>query len=310
MEAAIEAYRTAPTRQSADATTLGADGDGLSQTLQRLLQENERVRPRGTCGRVVGLIAPHLDYARGQRCYADVYGLLAESEPPRRAVILGTNHFGQATSVVATGKDFETPLGTTRTDRAFLDELQRRCRCDLTGHEFDHQREHSVELQVIILQHVLGPENFQIVPVLCPDPCGPTGTLPYDRRGVDLRVFAEQLGDMVRSAGPGTMVIAGADLSHVGPRFGDDRELDDTFLKEVEHLDQQALEALASGDPAAFLQTLMGHGNQTRICSVGCLYTLTAALAWAKPELLRYHQAVDPDSGTGVTCASMVFWGR
>jgi len=310
MEAEIEAYRTAPTRLSADATTLGADGDGLSATLERLLHENERVRPRNNGGPVAGLIAPHLDYVRGQRCYADVYGLLAESEPPRRAVILGTNHFGQASSVVATGKDFETPLGTTRTDRAFLDDLQRRCRCDMTGHEFDHQREHSVELQVIMLQHIWGPASFEIVPILCPDPCGPTGTLPHDGRGVDLRVFAAELGDMVRSAGPGTIVIAGADLSHVGPRFGDDRELDDTFLQEVEHVDQRVLEALASGDPPAFLQILMGHGNATRICSVGCLYTLIAALGWAKPELLRYHQAVNRDSGTGVTCASVVLRGR
>ena len=37
-----------------------------------------------------------------------------------------------------------------------------------------------------------------------------TGTLPYDGRGVDLRVFAEQLGDMVRTADRDTIVIAGA----------------------------------------------------------------------------------------------------
>ncbi len=303
-----EEYRSAPTRLSADEVTLGADEDGLSATLRRLLEANERVRPKHPGGRIAGLVAPHLDFTRGQQCYTDIYGLLAESEPPRRVVILGTNHFGQSTSVVATRKDFETPLGITRTDLGFLEELQARCRCDLTRNELDHKREHSVELQVLMLQHVLGAGEFEIVPVLCPDPCGPTGTLPYDGRGVDLRVFAEQLGDMVRTADRDTIVIAGADLSHVGTRFGDDRELDEAFLSEIRDLDNGILDALMSGDPSSFVGCLTGQGNGTRICSAGCLYALAKALPWARPELMRYHQAVDTGSGTGVTCASMVFW--
>ncbi|HSW44174.1 MAG TPA: AmmeMemoRadiSam system protein B [Phycisphaerae bacterium] len=305
-----EAYQNSPTRRSADAVSLGAEDDGLAATLARLLAKNERIRPGNNHDRLAGLVAPHLDFARGQRCYADAYGLLAEHAPPGRVVILGTNHFGQAASVVATSKDFETPLGIARTDRAFLDDLQARCRTDLTRNEFDHQREHSVELQVLMLQHVLGPDNFEIVPVLCPDPCGPTGTLPLDGLGVDLKVFAEHLGQMAREAGSGMLIVAGADLSHVGPRFGDDRELDDIFLREVETTDRRILETLMSLQPASFLQGLAGSGNATRVCSAGCLFALKTALQWAEPELLRYHQAVDPDSGTGVTCASLVFWGR
>jgi len=303
-----EEYRSAPTRKSADAGGQGVDSDDLEATLRRLLAENQRIRPARAGARIAGLVAPHLDFARGQRCYADVYGLLAESPPPKRVVILGTNHFGQSTSVVTTTKDFETPLGIVRTDRAFLQELQTRCRCDLTRNELDHKREHSVELQVALLQHVLGPETFEIVPVLCPDPCGPTGTLPYDGRGVDLRVFADHLGEMVRSASEETLVVAGADLSHVGMRFGDQRDLDEAFLDEVRRLDGQRLDALLSGDAAAFVGAVASNGNRTRICSAGCLYTIAKALPWARPELLRYHQAVDTESGTGVTCASAVFW--
>jgi len=309
LESQKEAYNAAPTRRSGDAVTLGAGTDGLGFTLTKLLGGNERVRPSHTGGRIAGLVAPHLDYVRGQCCYADVYGLLAETDrPPRRVVILGTNHFGQATSVVVTGKDFETPLGITRTDRGFLTELEHRCGRNLTGEEYDHQREHSVELQVVMLQHILGPEQFEIVPILCPDPTGPTGTQPADGEGVDLHEFAEQLGQMVTESGDETIVVAGADLSHVGGRFGDDHELDKGFLGKVEVVDRQALEAVVSSEPSVFLKTLAGHGNSTRICSVGCLYALMTALRWAKPEILRYHQAVDGENGMGVTCASMVFW--
>jgi AmmeMemoRadiSam system protein B len=258
--------------------------------------------------RLAGLIAPHLDFDRGSRCYADAYGVLAVAEPPRRFVILGTNHFGRSSSVVATRKDFQTPLGTTPTDLAFIEALETQLGADLCEQEFDHQNEHSVELQVLILQHMLGADGFEIVPVLCQDPCGPTGTAPYDGNGVDLREFGEALGDLIRGDDASTMVIAGADLSHVGPRFGDDRELDARFLAEVERVDRTTLDALVADGRDGFVAALKAHDNRTRVCSAGCVYALTTALPDARPELLRYHQAVDRPSGTCVTCSAVAFW--
>lgn len=303
-------YRAAPARRSAESLVEPGEGqEPTAEVLTRLFRENEPAISRKDEARIVGLVAPHLDYARGQPCYADVYSLLHEGCTAKRFVILGTNHFGQATSVVATGKDFATSLGTTATDRRFIELLSERCATDLCEFEFDHQREHSVELQVMLLQHVLGAGNFQIVPVLCHDPCGPTGTAPYDGNGVDLRVFAEALRDVVRDDPDDTIIIAGADLSHIGTRFGDQRDLDDEFLKEVESKDQSALQAVSSGDADAFLQAVKEHGNSTRICSTGCLFTLMTALPRARAEVLRYHQASDRPSGTCVTCASIVLWG-
>ena len=115
---------------------------------------------------------------------------------------------------------------------------------------------------------------------------------------------------MVREEGQETIIVAGADLSHIGPRFGDDRELDEAFLTEIERQDQLTLEAVTSGTARDFLQSVTGRDNRTRICSTGCLYTIMTALPETEIELLRYHQAVDPNNGTGVTCASLVLWGR
>ena len=78
-------------------------------------------------GPIVGLVAPHLDYPRGRPCYAQAYGTLRERAIPERVVILGTNHCGQAMSVVVTAKDFATPLGVTRTYTAFIKLLEDRC---------------------------------------------------------------------------------------------------------------------------------------------------------------------------------------
>jgi len=303
-----DAYLAAPTRRSEDEALLGADEDGLEPTLKRLLADNERAQPTNHAGRLVGLVAPHLDFDRGQACYADVYGLLAEHKKARRFVILGTNHFGQAISVTATCKDFETPLGTTRTDRDFIDALESRCDIDLCADEYDHKREHSVELQVLMLQHVLGAGNFEIVPVLCSDPSYGMSMSTRDDGKCDLQIVGEQLRELIGGDSGETIVIAGADLSHVGPRFGDDCELDERFLAKVGQKDQSIIDAVLANDAGRFIETLIGDENSTRICSVGCLFGLMTALPGAQAELLRYHQAIDEPSGTGVTCASIVFW--
>ena len=46
------------------------------------------------------------------------------AKPPGRVILLGTNHFGRSSSVVATDKDFQTPWGVLENDRAFLRRLQ------------------------------------------------------------------------------------------------------------------------------------------------------------------------------------------
>lgn len=310
----IEAYRSSPVRTSSDAESFGADEDGLGPTIQRMLAEGgSAARETDGSRRLVGLVAPHLDYPRGAGCYAEAYNLFAREvmsrmERPTRYVILGTNHFGEGSSVVATGKDFQTPLGTTRTDTAFVKALSDACGYDLCMHEFDHQREHSIELQVLILQQLLGPEAFEIVPILCHDPCGPTGTAPYDGEGVDLRAFADVLRRVIEQDDRRTFLIAGADLSHVGTRFGDDHDLSRAFLGEVEALDRKALDAVVAGDPDGFVQLLAEQENRTRICSAGSIFALANVLGDAKAELLLYEQAVDEEQTTGVTCSAMAFW--
>jgi AmmeMemoRadiSam system protein B len=306
----VEAYRTIPTRQTQPDAGLGVQLHELPMALGQIVREGDS---NGVTGSLVGLVAPHLDLRRGRTCYADAYSLMGRAKKFRRFVILGTNHFGQSPSVTATGKSFETPLGTTPVDRDFLDRLNRRCGADLCENEFDHKREHSVEIQVLFLQYLLYREPFSIVPVLCPDPCGPTGTKPYNGHGVDLREFAEALGDELRNDPTPTCVIAGADLSHVGRRFGDDRDLEEPFLREVEVRDRRVLRQVEGREPEAFRQAVAEEENPTHICSAGCIYTLMTALnraydsARLSCRLLRYHQAVDAEMDTGVTCAAIAF---
>ncbi len=297
----VAAYRQAPVREMPNAAALGVDASG--QVFEEALAGVELPQVEG---RIRGVIAPHLDYGRGEPCYASAYGLLRDRDVPDRVVILGTNHFGRSPTVTVTGKDFETPLGRTRTDVEFIERLEARVG-PLREHEFDHAREHSVELQVAWLQHLYGAEAFSIVPVLCHDPCGPTGTAPYEGDGVDLRAFSTALGESMRGDDLDTLVIAGADLSHVGATFGDTRSLDDAFLGEVARHDQAALARLEQSGADGFVDELRRRENATRVCSAGCIFTLATALGDARAEVLRYHQAVQQEAQNCVTCAAVVF---
>ena len=299
-----EAYRTAGLRPMPHAAEHGIVDD--SGSLFDEMLDSLELPPLP--GRVKGLVAPHLDYQRGEPCYAAAYGTLRNRPAPDRVIILGTNHFGRSTSVVATGCAFSTPLGTVRADMAFLEQLEAQC-----GHlrtcELDHAREHSVELQVAWLQHLFRAHSFEVVPLLCPDPCGPTGTAPLNGDGVDLRDFALAMRELVADDPHDTLFVAGADLSHVGAAFSDQRPLDDAFLEEVRQRDRRALDKLEINDPAGFLEYIAGGNNATRVCSAGCIYVLATALPDATGTVLRYHQAVDQPSQTCVTCTAVALTG-
>jgi len=297
----VTAYRQAPVREMPHAAALGIDASG--QVFEETLADAD---PFEVDGRIRGVIAPHLDYARGRPCYAIAYGMLRNREVPGRVVVLGTNHFGRSPTVVLTGKDFETPLGLARTDVAFIEKLEAGVG-PLREHEFDHAREHSVELQVAWLQYLYGSEAFSIVPVLCPDPCGPSGTAPCYGDGVDLHAFATTLGKVIRDDHVDTLVIAGADLSHVGAVFGDARPLDEAFLGEVARHDRTALAKLEQGGAEEFLEELRRHENATHVCSAGCIFAAATALSDARGRVLAYHQAVHSEEPNCVTCAAVVF---
>jgi hypothetical protein len=192
----VQEYLEAPHRSLRDGNGFGAPGESLAAYLKEIL-DGADPRPTTPDQRLVGLIAPHLDYARGRPCYGASYRHLESGARPERVVILGTNHFGRSVSVVATAKAFATPWGVVPNDPAFLARIEEACGGSLRRGEFDHAREHSVELQVVWMHHLLG-DGIRVVPFLCPDPCGPTGTAPPDGQGVDLRRFAETLGALIR----------------------------------------------------------------------------------------------------------------
>lgn len=253
-----------------------------------------------------GLIAPHLDYARGAPCYADAYATLARAPAADRYVILGTNHSGPAGgTVVATCKDFLTPLGRARTDVAFIEGLEQRLGASLRAGEEDHAGEHSIELQVHFLQVLAGERSFTIVPILCRAPRELCGDAPV-LGGPEVGAFGEALGAAVAAAPGRTVVIAGADLSHLGARFGDPEPVTQVMLEETARSDSALLRLLEERAEAEFVRRLAATDNATRVCSAGGIYVLMKSLPDRPCRLLSYHQAINYEADTHVTCAAMV----
>jgi AmmeMemoRadiSam system protein B len=251
-----------------------------------------------------GVVAPHLDYERGQQCYRAAYGALRAAGPADRYVILGTNHYGRSTGVVATGKDFLTPFGRVETDRRYLSALNDRLPFDLFEYEYDHLREHSVELQVHLLQAMFPDHPFSIVPILCTDPmCRDEEAEPCTH----LDQLAGALRETLANDEQRTIVIAGADLSHVGQRFGTPQPSCPELLEAVRVSDEQYLDRLTQRDELVVTDEIRANGNPTQICSTACIYVLAQSLPDLACELLSYDQAVDYENETHVTCAALTY---
>jgi hypothetical protein len=255
---------------------------------------------------LAGLVAPHLDYPRGLPCYTTAYGTLAShlgnGQAPELIVILGTNHYGMKFGPVATDRDFETPFGRVASDRDAIRQLSGVYGDDLLAGQYDHLHEHSVELQVTVLARLLGAGRFRMAGFLLPDACEPTCQANLEKLASGLaKLAAERDGSM--------LIVAGADLSHIGSHFGDERPIEPTWLEDVAASDRAALAHLQSAQPEGFVEHLRGTNNATRVCSSGSLYVLRRALPRAVWQDLGYHQASDPESGTCVTCAAAALWG-
>ena len=102
-----------------------------------------------------GLIAPHIDFERGGPTYAHAYHALAGTRADR-FVVFGTCHNAMQQRFAFTRKDFQTPLGPVATDGEFVDRLNRKLARDYLIDEFAHWGEHSIEFQIVFLQHRRG----------------------------------------------------------------------------------------------------------------------------------------------------------
>ena len=255
---------------------------------------------------VRGVIAPHIDLHRGGIAYAWAYRDVAERCEADVFVIFGTCHAGMADPFALTTKDFETPLGAAPVDREFVERLAAAAHQDCFGSELAHRAEHSIEFQAVFLRYLFhGRRDVRIVPVLTSfaHEALAHGRHPED----DPRVprFFDALAATAAASGRRVGFIAGADLAHVGPRFGDRDPISADALASIGREDRAMLESVEAGSAAAFFESVRADGDRRRICGLSPIYALLRALPDAPGVLRQYGQWPDPQAV--VTFASIVF---
>lgn len=262
------------------------------------------------------IVAPYVPYSQAFQMYGSVYGRLRVVDKPARIVVLGTNHFGEDTGVCGCDKGFKTPLGTSPADSEMIDAMRAKLGDDLFAHRYDHEREHSIELQAAWLQHVFGTEDGNSPPVfaaLVHDPVVKNGE-SYDGKGIALEPFVEALKEAIDSLEGPTLVVGSIELSHVGPSYGDQTQLAgnspeaDANRKKVVEQDQSLLKMVTEIKPEDLVSSLAWQQNPTRWSSTGALVATMQAARPSEVRLLQYGGTMDPQGAAMISSASLVMF--
>jgi MEMO1 family protein len=261
----------------------------------------------GPSGNLLGIAAPHVSPEGGWRSYAAAYRALGADLKDRTFVVLGTSHYGEPDCLGLTRKAFLTPYGITSVDEQLVDRLAARGGPSMRLEDYCHSVEHSIEFQVVFLQHLYGPE-VRVLPILC-------GPLSGRREGRgrpedDPRVaqLIDALADLSAAEGERLVWVLGVDMAHVGRRYGDEEpaRADEGPLLQVAERDRERCRRLCEADADGFWQSVQENGDDLRWCGAAPLYVFLRAAAPQGGELLRYEQW-NIDEQSVVSFAGMAF---
>ena len=307
-----EEYRAAPSRTPLLAGSgYPADPGELRRTLDGYLAGCAGIEPAPVdWSRSVGLLSPHIDYARGGGVYAQAWQRAAQAARAAELVILlGTDHYG-SDPFTPTRQSYATPYGVLPTALPIVDE--RAAALDTVlgeeaayAGELRHRGEHSLELVAVWLHHMRAGQPVDLVPVLCG---GLHSFIGNGRAPADDPAIAAVLRVLRRaSAGRRTLVVASGDLAHVGPAFGGEA-LDRDGRATLKAEDARLLAAMRRGDAEGFFGAIKRVGDRNNVCGVAPIYLTMRLLGGLPGEQCGY--AVCPADGMDtsvVTVGGMFF---
>jgi AmmeMemoRadiSam system protein B len=268
----------------------------LAATLDGYLEQAPEARPAGRRP-LLGIAAPHVSPEGGIASYAAAYRGLPADLGDRTFVVLGTSHYGEPDRFGLTRKSFATPFGATSTDGRLVGQLARAAGAAVTVEDYCHAVEHSIEFQVVFLQHLFGPQ-VKVVPVLCGAFVrGPAAGKPPEAADTVAR-FVDALGNLAAREGERLFFVLGVDMTHIGRRYGDRlaARAGRGELVTVEREDRARIARLEAGDAEGFWDLVREGGapeqgfDRLKWCGSGPFYTLHRALAHARGQLLHYEQ--------------------
>lgn len=302
-------YRQAPLRQAAFAGRgYEADGAKLKKQIDGFFtsEEGPDFKPSENEGKPIkGLVAPTYDLKQAGPIYAWAYKELQDAVQPDVYVVIGTAYAGLDNLFALTDKDFETPLGLVSTDQSIVSRLKE---CLPASFEEDicHQAEHAIEFQLPFLQQIVGAKKpFTIVPILTSFSAASLLDATV-RQSVDQ--FLTGLQTVLSEAGRTYCVIAGAELAHLGMRYGDKAPPTDFSFHRSMQYDLEMLKPVEELKPDEFAAYIQKEQDQRRISGFSSIYCLLRLIQAEKGQVLRYDRGITDQYNSTVTYASMAFF--
>ena len=283
-----------------------AEPDAVRTTLSQYMDHAASPAPAASEG-LFAIAAPHVSPEGGWQSYREAYRMLRPEHRERTFVILATSHYGAPERFGLTRKTFRTPLGDTPTDQAMVDWLAKRAPQAVEMEDYCHSFEHTVELQVIFLQHVLGPD-VRILPILCGSFARSLyqGGDPEDDDKV--KAFLEALGELREREGDRLFWIMGVDMAHMGARYQDgfDAVAGEGMMSLVAARDEKRIERINDLDAGGFWDLVRQNHDDLKWCGSSPFYTFLKTAPPSRGELLSYEQW-NIDDRSVVSFAGMAF---
>jgi AmmeMemoRadiSam system protein B len=261
----------------------------------------------GADGNLIGIAAPHVSPVGGWQSYRDAYRMIGQEHRDKTFVILATSHYGEPETFGLTRKAFRTPLGDTVTDTALVDWLAAHGGEGVRMEDYCHSFEHTVELQVIFLQHLFG-AAVKILPVLIGSFAHSIylGGNPEDDDKV--KAFHQTLGELREREGNRLFFVLGVDMAHMGIRYQDEftAVANEGAMLAVEARDQARIQRISALDSDGFWNLVQEQRDDLKWCGSSPFYTFLRTAPQARGELLRYEQW-NIDDRSVVSFAGMAF---
>ena len=240
-----------------------------------------KLPPTKTKKRIYGVICPHAGYMySGPIACQSYYAISSDSK--KIFVIIGPNHWGIG-SDIAIMKDgvWQTPLGEVEIDTHIAEEISKAAGIAIDS--FSHSREHSIEVQIPILQTIKS--DCKIVPIVLIDQSIETAVL-----------IGKTLAKIAKTNE--IMIIGSSDFTHYET---------DEFAREQ---DLALIEPILNLDVEEFYNIL--QKRNVSACGYGAIASVIVAckeIGATKGELLKYATSgeVTDDLNSVVGYGSIIF---
>ena len=270
---ALRAYRQAPFRPlTVDNASSPLQPELASAQFRDYVDALPPAEPSADDRAIRGLISPHIDYQRGGPVYAEVWRAATQAvQEAELVIVLGTDHQGSDGTLTLTHQSYATPWGILPTDGQVVEALSKALGEEISfAEELHHKNEHSIELAAGWLHFARDGKPVPLVPILCGSFAAFVAGEGNPASHEPFAAATEVLGEAM--AHRRTLVVAAADLAHVGPAFGDPYGLDFVAKAQLRQADERLLDSVYNGDAEGFFEKLKAEGDRRNVCGLPPIY--------------------------------------